>query len=63
MSLEVVLTAVLALYALPAMAAPCETLASVALPNAAISVAQTVAVGQFTPPAGTGTMSLTAAFG
>jgi feruloyl esterase len=51
--IPVVLTAVLGLYVLPAMAAPCETLASTALPNATISVAETVAAGQFTPPAAT----------
>ena len=54
MSLKVILTALLALYTLPAMAATCETLASVALPNTTISVAQTVAPGQFTPPAEAG---------
>lgn len=51
--IPVVLTALLGLYAPPAMAAPCETLASMALPNATISVAETVAAGQFTPPAET----------
>ena len=45
--------AVIGLYALPAMAAPCETLRSIALPDATITVAETVAAGQFTPPAET----------
>ena len=40
----------LIVYATPAVAAPCETLMSLSLPNTKIILAQTVAAGQFTPP-------------
>ncbi|MGH9148426.1 MAG: tannase/feruloyl esterase family alpha/beta hydrolase, partial [Vicinamibacterales bacterium] len=35
----------------PALAASCESLASLALPQATITLAQNVAAGAFTPPA------------
>jgi feruloyl esterase len=46
------LTAVL--FTRAADAAPCDSLASLSLPHATISVAQTVAAGEFAPPAGRG---------
>ena len=36
----------------PALAASCQSLASVSMPNTTITLAQTVAAGAFTPPAG-----------
>ena len=39
-----------ALAAAPAFAATCDSLASVALPDTTITLAQVVAPGQFTPP-------------
>src|SRR5579862_1959738 len=39
-------------FAVPAGAASCESLASLTLPDATITSAQTVAAGEFTPPAG-----------
>src|SRR4030042_1546674 len=40
------------LFSLPAAAAPCESLASLDLPDGKITSASLVAAGQFTPPAG-----------
>ena len=40
------------LFSLPAAAAPCESLASLELPDGKITSASLVAAGQFTPPAG-----------
>src|SRR5947208_14505456 len=48
---QIILIVLIVISALPAFAAPsCEDLAKVALPNAAISGAQSVAAGSFTPP-------------
>ncbi len=41
---------VLVLFAAPSWAATCESLASLALPNTTITLAQRVAAGEFTPP-------------
>src|SRR5712692_619639 len=49
--LKVALGAALA-AAIPAFAATCESLATLALPDAAITSAQVVPAGQFTPPGG-----------
>jgi feruloyl esterase len=46
----------------PVSAATCESLASLTLPNATISMAQPVAAGAFTPPAGRGGRGGGAAF-
>ena len=40
----------LVLLAIPSWAATCESLASLALPNTTITLAQPVAAGEFTPP-------------
>ena len=48
-----VLVAVVFFHPSAAAAAPCESLASLSLPNATITMARTVAAGQFSPPAGT----------
>src|SRR5439155_2529277 len=48
---QIILIVLMVISALPAFAATsCEDLAKVALPNAAISSAQSVAAGSFTPP-------------
>src|SRR2546426_11973003 len=48
---QIILIVLIVISALPAFAATsCEDLAKVALPNAAISSAQSVAAGSFTPP-------------
>jgi feruloyl esterase len=48
------LGAALVLASTPAWAATCESLSSLKLPNATITMAQPVAAGAFTPPAGRG---------
>ena len=48
---QIILSVMIVISALPAVGATsCEDLAKVALPNAAISSAQSVAAGSFTPP-------------
>jgi feruloyl esterase len=49
-------------WALPAMAATCESLASLSLPNTKITLAQTVAGGSFTAPGTTNPMQNLPAF-
>lgn len=53
MIFSALLLALLVFYPLTASAAPCESLTSLSLPNATITLAQNVAPGQFSPPAGT----------
>jgi feruloyl esterase len=51
----VLLAASVVLCSAPAGAAtPCDSLASLSRPNTAVTLAQTIAAGQFTPPAGRG---------
>lgn len=49
---SVLLMALFIFLPLPAAAAPCESLMSLTLPNATITLVQAVAAGQFSPPAG-----------
>ena len=50
LALFAALTAMFACNGSPAIAASCESLASLSLPNAKITLAQSVAPGAFTPP-------------
>ena len=45
-----VVLAILLIASMPAMAAPCESLASMKFPDAKVTMAQTVAAGAFLPP-------------
>ena len=49
-----VLLTVLALHSRPLLAAPCESLASLSLPNTTISAAQLIAAGSYVAPVPTG---------
>src|SRR5579862_8916846 len=50
-----ILLAIILLGTLPALAASCESLSSLKLPDTTITLAQTIAAGGFTPPStGTG---------
>jgi feruloyl esterase len=52
---RVALLVLLVLFAAsPAAAATCESVASLSLPDSTVTLAETVAAGQFTPPAGRG---------
>jgi feruloyl esterase len=52
MRITLTLPVLLALFAGPALAASCESLASLALPHTTITLAQSVKPGEFTPPPG-----------
>ena len=56
------LLAIVLLSPMAANAASCESLASLVLPDATITMAQSVAAGQFTLPGGGGTAQQNAAF-